>query len=147
MSRQHCLPCHARLSPSGWQLIASYCTYSDTSFLAGHEVTYQGHAGVGRPIPAPLGTLALYSAPRKTPQNVDRPGQGEDQPDLILPKKVRGTPTMYADLQFPKSSNFGSMKRRNRGDSTHTRHAIQSKDSTEYAKIKFSPKQSERAEL
>ena len=115
--------------------------------VPGHEVTYQGHAGVGRPIPAPLGSLALYSAPRKTPQNVDRLGQGEDQPDLILPKKVRGTPTMYADLQFPKSSNFGSMKRKGRGDSTQPRHLIHPKDTTEYAKIKFSPKLSERAEL
>jgi len=113
----------------------------------GHEVTYQGHAGVGRPIPNPLGSLALYSAPRKTPQNVDRPGQGEDQPDLILPKKVRGTPTMYADLQFPKSSNFGSMKRKGRAEQIPPRHQIHPKDNTEYAKIKFNPKLSERAEL
>ena len=120
-------------------------TPSDHSFLAGHEVTYQGHAGVGRPIPAPLGSLGLYSAPRKTPQNVDRPAPSEDQPDLILPKKVRGTPTMYADLQFPKSSNFGSMKRRNRD--RDSKQPVQSKDTTEYAKIKFNPKQSERAEL
>jgi len=111
----------------------------------GHEVTYQGHAGVGRPVPAPLGSLGLYSAPRKTPQNVDRPGQGGDKPDLILPKKVRGTPTMYADLQFPKSSNFGSMKRRSRD--RDAKHPGQSKDTAEYAKIKFNPKQAERAEL
>ena len=66
--------------------------------------------------------------------------------DIILPRKIRGTPTMYADLQFPKSSNFGSMKR---GDEQKLKqkHVVQSKNDPEYARIRFFPKTSEQAEL
>ena len=93
-------------------------------FISGQEVTYKGHAGVGRPVPAPFCTSTpsyLYSSPRRE--------------ELIQPKKVRGTPTMYADLQFPTSSNFGSMKRRSR------------ERETDYVRIKFNPHVAERAEL
>ena len=31
---------------------------------------------------------------------------------IIIINDQFGVPTMYADLQFPRSSNFGSMKRR-----------------------------------
>ena len=103
-------------------------------------MTYQGHAGVGRPVPAPL-----YSSPhRKTPQNSDRtlPASSEDDSKLISPKKVKGTPTMYADLQFPKSSNSGDMKRR----------ALMAEREkfvprTEYGRIVFNPAFAERANL
>ena len=76
---------------------------TDGGRVAGQEVTYQGHAGLGRPVPAPL------HLPAKTPPNTD------SQPQLIAPKKVRGTPTMYADLQFPKAANSGAMARRGAG--------------------------------
>ena len=63
---------------------------------------------------------------------------------LISPKKVRGTPTMYADLQFPKSSNSGDMKRR------HQRleeERFLPKHRTEYGRIVFNPAFAERANL
>ena len=65
-------------------------------------MTYRGHAGLGRPVPAPF----LLGPPS---------GLYGREADQIQPRKVRGTPTMYADLQFPSSSNFGSMKRRPNG--------------------------------
>ena len=43
---------------------------------------------------------------------------------------------MYADLQFPTSSNFGSMKRRRSRERE-----------TDYVRIKFNPNVAERAEL
>ena len=89
--------------------------------ISGQEVTYKGHAGLGRPVPAPFSAAPSYLGAR-----------GEE---LIQPKKVRGTPTMYADLQFPTSSNFGSMKRR-RGERE-----------PDYAKIRFNPSWAERADL
>ena len=70
---------------------------------------------------------------------------------LITPKKVRGTPTMYADLQFPKSSNFGDMKR---GEQRNMRARIEAeRDSflprhkTEYGRVVFNPAFAERANL
>ena len=42
---------------------SSSSTSPSTPSSAGREVTYQGHAGLGRPVPAPL-----YPVPRKTPQ-------------------------------------------------------------------------------
>ena len=42
---------------------SSSTTSPSTPSSAGREVTYQGHAGLGRPVPAPL-----YPVPRKTPQ-------------------------------------------------------------------------------
>ena len=126
----------------------------------GQEVTYQGHAGVGRPVPSPQHrpgpprTQPIRpSPPRKTPQNSDNrvvsvspdddggrspPGHG-----LIAPKKVRGTPTMYADLQFPKSSNSGDMKRRIESE----RDRFLPKHKTEYGRIVFNPAFAERAHL
>ena len=125
----------------------------------GQEVTYQGHAGMGRPVPSPQrrpgpsrSQQRRPSPPRKTPQNSDNrgvsvlhdeeglspPGQG-----LIAPKKVRGTPTMYADLQFPKSSNSGDMKRRIESE----RDGFLPKHRTEYGRIVFNPAFAERAHL
>ena len=110
-------------------------------------MTYQGHAGVGRPVPSPL-----YSSPhRKTPQNSDRlTASSEDDSKLISPKKVKGTPTMYADLQFPKSSNSGDMKRggrnmRARIESERDRFLPRHK--TEYGRIVFNPAFAERANV
>ena len=116
--------------------------------------------------------------PRKTPQNVDirpvrSPGpEADDQRDgagLIAPRKVRGTPTMYADLQFPKSSNSGDMKRDmerdlkmkrdmdrdlKRGEQRNMRARIEAeRDSflprhkTEYGRVVFNPAFAERANL
>ena len=122
-------------------------------------MTYQGHAGVGRPVPSPQQRPGPGHPPqphRKTPQNVDtshtRP-ESEDQRDgsnLIAPKKVRGTPTMYADLQFPKSSNSGDMKRggrnmRARIESERDRFLPRHK--TEYGRIVFNPAFAERANV
>ena len=64
---------------------------------------------------------------------------------LILPKKVRGTPTMYADLQFPKSSNSGDLKRKARLESE--RDKFIPKHRTEYGRITFNPAFAERANL
>ena len=105
-------------------------------------MTYQGHAGVGRPVPSPL-----YSSPhRKTPQNSDRtlPASSEDDSKLISPKKVKGTPTMYADLQFPKSSNSGDMKRALRAE---REKFVPRQNRTEYGRIVFNPAFAERANL
>ena len=117
--------------------------------IAGSQLTYQGHAGIGRLVPVlprelpgytpPAPHIPGYSTPSKTPQNVDTT---DGEPQLILPKKIRGTPTIYADLQFPKSSNYGSMKRKLR-KTVVTPPA----EKTDYAKIKFSPKVAERADL
>ena len=110
-------------------------------FISGQELTYKGHAGLGRPVPAPFCSTGLgrpeaapFSAPRQqTPSYLYSSPRPEEQ---IQPRKVRGTPTMYADLQFPSSSNFGSMKRR----SSRERE-------TDYVRIKFNPNLAERAEL
>ena len=131
-------------------------------------MTYQGHAGVGRPVPSPQQRPGHSHAPpqgrppppRKTPQNVDirpvrSPGpEADDQRDgagLIAPRKVRGTPTMYADLQFPMSSNSGDMKR---GEQRNMRARIEAeRDSflprhkTEYGRVVFNPAFAERANL
>ena len=76
-----------------------------------------------------------------------RPSPIEDTPTsgLILPKKVRGTPTMYADLQFPKSSNSGDLKRRARLENEIDRFLPKHK--TEYGRIVFNPAFAERANL
>ena len=105
-------------------------------------MTYQGHAGVGRPVPSPL-----YSSPhRKTPQNSDRlAASSEDDSRLISPKKVKGTPTMYADLQFPKSSNSGDMKRR--ALLAEREKFVPRQNRTEYGRIVFNPAFAERANL
>ena len=68
--------------------------------------------------------------------NSGHQGQSDGGAELIQPKKVRGTPTMYAHLQFPTSSNYGSMKRRRSRERE-----------TDYVKIKFNPSRAERAEL
>ena len=60
----------------------------------------------------------------------------ENDDELIQPKKVRGTPTMYADLQFPSSCNNGSMRRRDNRERD-----------TQYVKVKFNPSRVERADL
>jgi hypothetical protein len=124
-------------------------------------VTYRGHAGLGRPIPAPF----LLGPP---------PGLHEREgAEQIQPRKVRGTPTMYADLQFPSSSNFGSMKRRpgagRRESETaavggrlpvdpmgnvilRSREAgglrsVNKERETDYVRIRFNPNLAERVEL
>ena len=127
-------------------------------------MTYQGHAGLGRPVPSPQHRPRPGPPqhgpppPRKTPQNVDTrvlagggagdaPGAGEQQ--LIAPKKVRGTPTMYADLQFPSSSNAGDLKRgagRARALDSE-RDKFIPKHKTEYGRIVFNPAFAERANL
>ena len=81
----------------------------------------------------------LSSLPRQSPIE-DAPTSG-----LILPKKVRGTPTMYADLQFPKSSNSGDLKRRARLENEIDRFLPKHK--TEYGRIVFNPAFAERANL
>jgi len=81
----------------------------------------------------------LYPVPRKTPQNADsgsNSGTDLGGGELIRPRRVFGVPTMYADLQFPRSSNFGSMKRK--GETQPPPH---------YARIQFSPNRSEKADL
>ena len=123
-------------------------------------MTYQGHAGLGRPVPSPQHRPRPGPPqhgpppPRKTPQNVDTrvlagdpAGVGEQQ--LIAPKKVRGTPTMYADLQFPSSSNAGDLKRgagRARALDSE-RDKFIPKHKTEYGRIVFNPAFAERANL
>ena len=133
--------------------------------VSGQELTYKGHAGLGRPIPAPFcstGGRSSYSRPgpavpkampspmgplpsstRPLPSYLFSSRDTTDQ-ELIQPKKVRGTPTMYADLQFPTSSNFGSMKRKNWRE---RRAGGEADTAAEYARIKFNPSFAERAEL
>ena len=108
-------------------------------------MTYQGHAGTGRPVPSPL-----YASPhRKTPQNSDRNLSigSEDGSKLITPKKVKGTPTMYADLQFPKSSNSGDLKRGERALQAEREKFVPRPARTEYGRIVFNPAYAERANL
>ena len=65
--------------------------------------------------------------------------------ELISPKKVRGTPTMYADLQFPKSSNSGDLKKRQQR--LEEKDKFLPKHRTEYGRIVFNPAFAERANL
>ena len=79
-----------------------------------------------------------------------------NESELIQPKKVVGTPTMYAHLQFPTSSNYGSMKRRRSWERESERRRSQEREAgrrrsrereTDYVRIKFNPEGAERAEL
>jgi hypothetical protein len=122
----------------------------------GKEVTYRGHAGLGRPVPSPF----LLGPP---------PSQYVRDEEQILPRKVRGTPTLYADLLFPSSSNFGSMKRRPVGrrdpaaggqkeadmgnvilrsrEAASQLSATNRERETDYVRIRFNPNLAERVEL
>ena len=113
----------------------NYCNALTTLFFPGKELTYRGHAGLGRPIPAPF----CMAKPLPAQLLLNTPGSAAGSDRLIQPKKVRGTPTMYADLQFPVSSNCGSMRRRIDGTGNDT--------NTEYVRIKFNPGRAERADL
>ena len=148
----------------------------------GQELTYKGHAGLGRPVPAPFfgakqhiaTPVAVAAPPYLTsspkgdsliptipasaqgafPASPPPPAPGTSRhhqgstglspsppppgSQLIQPRKVRGTPTMYADLQFPTSSNNGSMKRR---------RLTSRERETDYVRIKFNPARAEQAEL
>jgi hypothetical protein len=133
------------------------CNYLFFVF-SGQEVTYRGHAGLGRPVPSPF----LLGPP---------PGHYAREEDQILPRKVRGTPTLYADLLFPSSSNFGSMKRRpagrrdpaaagagggqveagnvilrSREGASHLSPTNRERE-TDYVRIRFNPNLAERVEL
>ena len=75
-------------------------------------------------------------SPRRGSHSPREETQSPRGTELIKPRKVRGTPTMYADLQFPTSSNHGSMKRRRSRERE-----------TDYVRIKFNPDRAEQAEL